>query len=210
VRSDARRNHAQLLRAARDVVIERGPGAPLEEVARRAGVGIATLYRRFPDRGRLLTAVAVEALESSRAAAEHTLDEDLPAGRDRLDALASYLHDLLDLRVSAVMPLLFDRDDLDDDLVAPVREASAVALERQIALAHDDGSLSSEVTFGDIGTLMVRLSRPLPGGLSRAADNELAHRHLDLALAGMRAGVLTSPGWSRPDLGALRQQGGKA
>lgn len=204
MRSDARRNHAQLLEAARDVVIASGPGAPLDAVARRAGVGIATLYRRFPDRGALITAVARDALERSRDAALEALDADQPDDGDRFDALAAYLHRLLDLRVSAVMPLVFDRDDLDQAAIAEPREESATAMERLITLAHDDGSLPKEVTFGDVGTLMVRLSRPLPGGLTRDADNDLAHRHLDLALAGMRVGALASIGQSREDLGTLR------
>jgi formylglycine-generating enzyme required for sulfatase activity len=50
LRADARRNREQLLVAARDVFVEQGVDAPLDDVARRAGVGIATLYRRFPDR----------------------------------------------------------------------------------------------------------------------------------------------------------------
>lgn len=186
------------------MVIESGPGAPLDAVARRAGVGIATLYRRFPDRGALLTAVARDALESSRDAALAALDADPPENGDRLDTLASFLHRLLDLRVSAVMPQLIELDDLDEQAIAEMRESSAAAMERLIALAHEDGSLPKEVTFGDVGTLMVRLSRPLPGGLDRDADNDLAHRHLDLALAGMRTGVLASTGRSRQELRSRR------
>src|SRR3954454_11504336 len=63
LRADARRNRDQILRAARDVFVEHGPGAPLEEVGRRAGVGIGTLYRRFPDRRALQRAVALDTLE---------------------------------------------------------------------------------------------------------------------------------------------------
>src|SRR4051794_12277532 len=62
LRADARRNRQQLLAAARDVFVEHGPDAPLDEVARRAGVGIATLYRRFPDRATLQRAVALDVL----------------------------------------------------------------------------------------------------------------------------------------------------
>jgi AcrR family transcriptional regulator len=56
MRADARRNHERLLEAARDVFVEQGPGASLEEIARRAEVGIATLYRRFPTRDVLIAA----------------------------------------------------------------------------------------------------------------------------------------------------------
>jgi hypothetical protein len=77
-----------------------------------------------------------------------------------------------------------------------VRESSATELEQFIERVHDDGSLPKEVAFGDIGTLMVRLSRPLPGRLSREADTDLAQRHLDPAVAGMRTAVLSSTGRS--------------
>ena len=76
LRADARRNHSRLLDAARDVFVERGTGAPLDEVARRAGVGIATLYRRFPDRRTLLRAVVVQALETTCEAARTALAGD--------------------------------------------------------------------------------------------------------------------------------------
>ncbi|MFI5987485.1 TetR/AcrR family transcriptional regulator [Streptomyces sp. NPDC051555] len=57
LRADAVRNVEKIVRAARDVYAELGPDAPLDEIARRAGVGIATLFRRFPDKAALLRAV---------------------------------------------------------------------------------------------------------------------------------------------------------
>jgi AcrR family transcriptional regulator len=215
LRADARRNHERILTAARDVVIERGPGAPLEEVARRAGVGIGTLYRRFADRGALLTAVVAAALEQSREAAELAGDGtgDATGEGTGLDALARYMHAVLDVRVSAVIPQVLDRDDLDRSVIDPLREASAAAVDRLIQAAHDDGSLAREVSFGDVGTLMVRLSRPLPGGVPASVDAELAHRHLDLVLAGLRgdpevlSDALAGKGLSRAELGGLRRAG---
>src|SRR5437899_10452686 len=62
LRADARRNREQLMAAARDVFVELGPDAPLDEIARRAAVGIATLYRRFPDRESLMRAVILDVL----------------------------------------------------------------------------------------------------------------------------------------------------
>jgi AcrR family transcriptional regulator len=205
LRADARRNHEQVLAAAREAFVEGGAGVPLEDVARRAGVGIATLYRRFGDREGLLRAVVMAALEDSRAAAEAAL-ESADEGADGLEALARYMHAVLDMRVSAVVPLALDRLDLEDPEILPVREASAAALERLIQTAHDDGSLPRQVGFADIGTLLVRLSRPLPGRVPTALDDELAHRHLELALAGMRSapGVLPEKGLSRHELRAAR------
>jgi AcrR family transcriptional regulator len=205
LRADARRNHEQVLAAAREVFVERGPGAPLEEVASRAGVGIATLYRRFADREALLRAVVLRALEDSRSAAEAAL-ASADDGATGLDALAGYMHAVLDLRVSAVVPLALDRLDLDDPELRPVRESSAAAVERLIEAAHADGSLPTQVTFADIGTMLVRLSRPLPGPVPLPTNDKLAHRHLDLVLAGLRSDpdVLAEEGLSRQGLQANR------
>lgn len=206
LRADARRNHEQILAAAREVFVRRGPGAPLDVVARRAGVGIGTLYRRFADREALLKAVVLDALELSRASAERALAAAEERG-DGLDGLAAYMRDVLDTRVSAVIPQVLDRLDLEDADLAPAREASATAVERLVEAAHDDGSLPLEVTFADIGTLLVRLSRPLPGALPVELDDDLAHRHLELVLAGLRSApeTLTEKGISREELRGRRQ-----
>src|SRR2546425_11354594 len=97
MRADARRNRHQLLIAARDVFAERGAGAPLEEIARRAGVGIATLYRRFPERESLMRAVVLDALDRVAQEAEHALAEE----PDAFEALARYMHRALELRIAA-------------------------------------------------------------------------------------------------------------
>jgi hypothetical protein len=55
------------------------------------------------------------------------------------------------------------------------------------------GRLRSDIEFGDIGTLLVRLSRPLPGSFQRDIDLSLAHRHVDLFLAGLRTAPDSSP-----------------
>src|SRR5437588_9177263 len=102
LRADARRNRDQVLAAARDVFVEQGPDAALDEVARRAGVGIATLYRRFPAREALMRAVALDVLARTAAAAQQAEAEE----PDAFEALARYMHRALDLRISAVMPAL--------------------------------------------------------------------------------------------------------
>ena len=73
VRQDAARNRARLLTAAREAMAARGLGAPLEDVARRAGVGIATLYRHFSTREVLVEAVMTEEFGAFTRAAEEGL-----------------------------------------------------------------------------------------------------------------------------------------
>lgn len=206
MRADAVRNREQLLTTARDVFVERGPGAPLEEIARQGGVGIATLYRHFPDRRTLMHAVVLQALTSTIAAAERARAEHA----DPLDALAAYMHAVLDLRTSAVIPTLLGELDLDEPELAAVRNRSAHLLEDLIDAARRSGALRKGVTFADVGITLVRLARPLPGTLPEATQQALAHRHADLFLAGVRATPgsepLTGPELDRADLQRARRR----
>jgi len=85
LRADAARNAERLLRAAREVYGELGPDAPIEAIARRAGVGERTLYRRFPTKGDLISAALDEALSELARRGQETgvvradlVAEDLP------------------------------------------------------------------------------------------------------------------------------------
>jgi AcrR family transcriptional regulator len=76
MRADARRNYQALLTAARDLFLEQGSDAPLDEVAKRAGVGAGTLYRHFPSRTDLLAAVYVSDLDEMCDLAEKLSHQD--------------------------------------------------------------------------------------------------------------------------------------
>jgi AcrR family transcriptional regulator len=78
LRRDAAENRERIIEAARDVFGEQGLQAPLEEVARRAGVGVATLYRRFPTRPELITCAFTMKMEEYAAEAERALAYDDP------------------------------------------------------------------------------------------------------------------------------------
>src|SRR3954451_14584627 len=75
-RADARRNYEKVLGAAREAFAEHGASTSLEEVARRAGVGIGTLYRHFPNRQGLLEALYVGEVEELSRTAEELVDAD--------------------------------------------------------------------------------------------------------------------------------------
>ena len=87
LRADAARNSAKILRAAREVYAEQGPEAPLDEIARRAGVGIATLYRRFPHKAALVRAALDQSFTEELAPViERALADDDPR-RGLMDVL---------------------------------------------------------------------------------------------------------------------------
>ncbi len=182
LRADARLNRERILAAARDSFVERGADVPLEEIAARAGVGIATLYRRFPDRAALQRAVALDVLTRVGQEARAAIEEE----PDAFSALVRYMRRALAMQVSAVVPALLGSVDLEDEEFRAVRMESASLMEAMIERAQAEGALRPGIVFGDIALLLVRLSRPLPGTLDRAVDLEMAQRHLTLLIDGMR------------------------
>ncbi|WP_030240539.1 TetR/AcrR family transcriptional regulator [Streptomyces sp. NRRL S-350] len=89
-RADAQRNYDLLVAAARDVFHDHGVDAPLDDIARRAGVGNATMYRHFPTRRELIIAVYSEEVAELCARSQSLLAEDLPG-----DALFDWLQDFI-------------------------------------------------------------------------------------------------------------------
>jgi len=207
-RADARDNRRRLIEAARDVLIERGPAAPLEEIARRAGTGIATLYRHFPDRRALIRDVILDALQRTNDEARQAATQE----PDPFGALARYMHQAIDVRTAAVIPALLDQAPFDDEEIRQARQTGSALLEALVGAAHRAGTLRADVTPGDIGLLIVRLSRPLPGGLPPDTNTSLSHRHLDLLIDGLRATArqpaqLAGPALTLTDLRQLTQPG---
>jgi hypothetical protein len=110
-----------------------------------------------------------------------------------------------------VIATLLEVLDLDEPEVKSAREASARLADRLLAAARDSGALRRDATFGDVGIMLVRLSRPLPGTIPLEVQSGLAHRHADVFLAGLRAepsgGALSGPGLDLADLQELRSGG---
>jgi AcrR family transcriptional regulator len=200
MRADARHNHDLILRVARDLFVERGPDAPMDEVARRGGVGIGTVYRRFTDRSGLMNAVVLAALTSTADAAEQARHDHT----DPMAALAAYVHAVLDLRTPAVISILLDAINLEEPQIRSARDRSSTIAQQLVDSAHESGALRTDVTSGDIGVMLVRLARPLPGLMTPAIQGALAHRHADLFLAGLRTkglkGSLSGPALDLADL----------
>jgi AcrR family transcriptional regulator len=90
MRADARRSRERLLGAAAEVFAEQGTGAALDDIAKRAGTGNATLYRHFPDRRDLVQALLADRYDELRTSAERGLDDP-----DPLAALVGWLRSFI-------------------------------------------------------------------------------------------------------------------
>lgn len=177
MRSDARRNRRLLLEAATDLILEIGGEPSRDAVAKAAGVGIATLYRHFPDPQDLLRGVALYVLDQAIAAGEAALQE-----ADGVAALRRYLHSAIDIGLGAVNivhPLLDDPDWPER------RSAAQDVLARLVDTAKSDEAISSDITASDIAFATIRFCRPLAIGLDTAEERAIAHRQLDSYLNGL-------------------------
>jgi AcrR family transcriptional regulator len=210
MRIDAQRNRQLLLAAARDAFVDQGPHAPLESIARRAGVGIGTLYRHFPGRSALLRAVAEDVMARTAAAARAALDEE-PTG---FDALRRYLHDALDVGI-AVMNRIHGEIDKDAEYRG-WSDAAAGALGEILDRARSEGTLRPDAEFGDVGLALVRFTRPIGAGFDPALERPLAHRQLDVYIDGLRNphadgldGSTTLASEAALPLEGLRRMGGR-
>ncbi len=194
-RADAARNRETLLAHATELIAERGPGVALDEIARAAGLGNATLYRHFPDRTALLEAIALRVISATAAAAERALADE----PDPFEALGRYLREALAVRVAWVMPVIAGDLDLRNPELAAARDRSVRAVRRLLAAAAESGAIRPGITFGDVSLMLLRLARPLPARRGRAAQDVVAARHLAIFLDGLRPCGRELPG-TGPDL----------
>jgi AcrR family transcriptional regulator len=190
-RRDARRNRDKLVEAGREVFAERGAAATLEEVARRAGVGIGTLYRHFPTREALVETIYEEHIGRVLAAAERA-----SASNDPWNGLVDFLEHVLEAQARN-LPLrdVFLRHPVGDGRIADQRRRLASLLERLIVRARDQGTLRGDFTFGDLSFVLWSFA-PLLEATAGVAPNAW-RRHLRILLDGMRAEAAT-PQLARP------------
>jgi AcrR family transcriptional regulator len=182
-RKDAQRNHDAILAAARELFAECAD-APMYEVARRAGVGQATLYRNFPDRRNLAAALIAEHMErAERLAAEHAGDPDafFVLLRDIVETMASS-HALGELaREDACLGSALERRRrrLAELIKEPLRDAKAA------------GSLRRDLTMDDVFLVVSMIKGAVARADGPAARAAAASRGLALVVDGLTQ--------SRPD-----------
>jgi len=176
-RADARRNYDLLVSAAREAFAEHGTDTSLEEIARRAGVGIGTLYRRFPNRTALLEAVYVDEIQSVCDRAYGYADKLGP-----YDALAAWLRSFVGYSISkkslaGELTVALGKDsEFFTACKVNVREAGELLLNA----AKKEGTVREELQLMDILRLV--------GGITmgRDMDRDQAERLLEIVLAGLK------------------------
>ena len=180
MRADAQRNRTRLLEAATAAFVERGADdVSLEEIARRAGVGIGTLYRHFPARQDLLEAVYRDQVESLRARAE-----ELRKTQSQGDALAAFLQAMVKFSstkrsmTSALLATLGTDSELLSSCATVIRGSAESLLKR----AQQAGVVRADADAGDL----IRLVHAVNIATEKAADPGQADRMLALILDGLR------------------------
>ena len=182
LRRDAQRNRAAIVAAARQVFCDHGLEAPLEEIARRAGVGIGTLYRRFPSRVELLDAVLADTIQAHVDAAQQALAID-----DPWDGFTHYLEETCRLQaadrgLNDVMGMRFPRATAVEAAKARLFEVVAQVVDR----AQQSGQLRADLTLEDLAVVTLANTRILQA-VRAAGAPDAWRRHLGFLLDGFRA-----------------------
>jgi len=170
LRADARRNLDRVLAAAAEAFAEGGPGVSVDEIARRAGVGHATVFRRFPTKDALIAAVVEARLAELALLAEAALARD-----DVGAAFEDFVWQVAELHA---------RDRGLHDCLArggelPGSAALHEAGSRLVARAQAAGAVRTDVTPDDVEALL--------GAAIKAAPPDRWRRHVEVVLAGLAA-----------------------
>ncbi|KAF4406693.1 TetR family transcriptional regulator [Streptomyces sp. Ru87] len=188
MRADARRNYDRLLAEARAAFTEHGADASLEDLARRAGVGIGTLYRHFPGRHALLCAVFESEVDALLARSRELLEAEQPCAAlvDWLRALIGHAGTYRGLSRALMTASRDDNSELSR-CNAPIRAAGGALLAR----AQHAGSVRDDVEIGDL----LQLTNAIALAVEETPDDPgLAERLLTLTLLGLRPGGRGTPG----------------
>jgi len=176
LRADARRNRERILEAAKSVFADQGADAQIDDVARRAKVGVGTVYRHFPTKDALLDALVRQRFDQITQLADAALERD-----DAWDAFRDLVWRSAELNA-------LDRGFCD---AIAHHDQSAVAVEcgltgrvaELMARAQADGTMRADASTEDIGVMMVGL-----GSVVRTIPAPAAwRRYVTLMLDGLRA-----------------------
>ncbi|WP_216893603.1 TetR/AcrR family transcriptional regulator [Nocardia alni] len=180
LRSDARRNRARLLDAAREMFAAHGVDVAMADIARHAGVSNGTLYNRFPAREDLIEAVFVDRLESLAALAERAA-----ADPDPWRGFVAYLTGMCELQAGDRGFNEIAARGMRSPAVQPLRAAAYDSLTHLFDRAKRGGALRADASIDDLAFVVWGISRTVEATREYAPD--AWRRHLALLVDGFRA-----------------------
>jgi AcrR family transcriptional regulator len=175
-RADARRNYDSLVAAAREAFTESDRSASLEDIARRAGVGIGTLYRNFPTRSDLVEAVYVDEVEALARSADEL------AALEPWEALTAWLQRFVGYVATkqSLSDELFAIAERDAAVFAGCRAVLHTAGAPLLARAQAEGVVRPDVTIDEVVRMVAGIAK-IP-----SEDPAEIQRLLGVALDGLR------------------------
>ena len=193
LRRDAERNRLLILSAARTVFAQRGLDATLDEVAREAGLGVGTVYRRFPNRDALIDALFADGIES----VTRIIDQAVAMPR-AWDGLRHFMSTMLELQCQdkGLRDVMLSRRGPDPDEYDILRDRIKPPLYELVRRAQQEGDLRTDLTATDIGVLEVITLGAAE--LTTAVHPEAWRRYLTIILDGMRARPQGAPHGNSP------------
>jgi AcrR family transcriptional regulator len=181
LRKDAEANRSRLLRAAAELFAERGLQVTLNDIARRAGVGVGTAYRRFANKEEVIDALFEQRLEQVAAIGEHALAEP-----DPWRGLATYLEQILQLQLKdRGLTGIINHPSLGQHRLTEAGERIGPVLNRLVDRARQQGSLREDLAGTDIVFLQLALDAIM--NATRDVTPQLYRRYLAIFLDGIRA-----------------------
>ncbi len=181
LRRDAERNRQRILDAARELFAEQGLGVTLNDIAHHAGVGVGTVYRRFPDKAQLIEELFEQRLEDLVALASHALDEP-----DAWHGLKTFLRRALELQANdrGVKDLITASTD-GLDRVAKIRSRLLPIGLELVSRAREAGQIRTDVAAQDLPVIQLMLSTLIDA--SRDVSPDLWRRYLGIITRGLSA-----------------------
>lgn len=188
LRADARRNRERILAAARAAFAQYGADAQMDDIARRAEVGVGTVYRHFPTKDDLLTALAAEHFAALAALAREAMEGE----PDPWEAFARFLRDAATRQAEdrSIVDILSAAPD-DSKARAADAEGLWAATTELVARAQAAGSLRADVLPEDVPMLMCAVGQA--DRIGPPARDPVWPRMLALILDGLRAGTGDEP-----------------
>jgi AcrR family transcriptional regulator len=182
LRRDAERNRQRILEAAAEVFTERGLEVSLDEVARHAGVGVGTVYRRFPTKEDLIEALFISRIEDVAALAEHAAE-----AADPWAGLVTFMIGAAEMMAeNRGLRQMMMYSSYGRDKTRYARQRNAPLVTKLVRRAQAAGQLRADLEPTDIPFTVFVLTDAAQ--FAREASPEIWRRYLTLVLDGLRPG----------------------